>query len=181
MATTHVAAGVLLALPVAVVAPEYAALAGIAAVCGGLFPDLDALVGVHRKTLHFPVYYPVAALLTAVVAAFVPGPVSVATAVFFAAAGLHAASDAVGGSADARPWTGASTRAVYVHALGRWVEPRPFVRYDGAPEDFVVGVALSVPGLLWFDGPVRGVLLVGLVLAAVYTAFRRQIPDLLGV
>jgi hypothetical protein len=181
MTTTHVAAGVLLALPVAAVAPEYGALAGAAAVCGGLFPDLDAFVGVHRKSLHFPVYYPVVALLAAVGALVVPGPATVATAVFFAAAGLHAASDVFGGTADARPWTGSSTRAVYVHALGRWVAPRRFVRYDGAPEDFVVGVALTIPGLLWYDGAVRGLLLVGLILAAVYTAFRRQIPDLLGV
>jgi hypothetical protein len=163
------------------VVPEFGALAGLAAVCGALFPDLDAVVGVHRKTLHFPVYYWLAALPAVAVAVLVPGPATVAVAVFFAAAALHAASDVFGGTDDARPWTGTSTRAVYVHALGRWVEPRRFVRYDGAPEDFVVGVALSIPGLLWFDGPVRGCLLVGLALAAVYTAFRRQIPDLLGV
>ncbi|WP_321170431.1 hypothetical protein [Halobaculum litoreum] len=33
--------------------------------------------------------------------------------------------------------------------------PRRWVRYDGAPEDFLVGVALALPALATLDGPAR--------------------------
>ncbi len=181
MTTTHAAAGVALALPVLVFAPEFAVFAAAAAVCGGVFPDLDSVVGVHRKTLHYPVYYWGLALPAVGVAALAPGPATILAAAFLASAALHAASDLLGGTDDMRPWTGDSSRGVYVHALGRWVSPRRWIRYDGAPEDFVLGAVLSVPGLLWFGSTLRGVMLVGLALAAVYTVFRKQIPDLLGV
>lgn len=51
MSPTHTAMGILLALPLVVAAPELAAVGALAGIAGGAFPDLDLLVGEHRKTL----------------------------------------------------------------------------------------------------------------------------------
>ena len=73
MATTHALVGVALAVLVGAVFPESAAGTSltpvVAAALGGIFPDLDLYSG-HRRTLHFPVYFNVAAAV-AVVAAVV--------------------------------------------------------------------------------------------------------------
>jgi len=80
MATTHAAVGLLLAVPLAFVAPELAAPAAIAAIAGGVFPDLDLFAGVHRKTLHFPDYYWLGAMPALVAAVLRPSTVTVAVA-----------------------------------------------------------------------------------------------------
>ncbi|WP_439028626.1 metal-dependent hydrolase [Haloarchaeobius sp. DT45] len=177
MATTHAFVGLLLAVAVNAVAPEFGLVAAIAGLAGGTFPDLD-MAAVHRKTLHFPVWYSVATLPAAVVAVLAPTPTTVGVAVFLAAAAIHSASDALGGGLELRPWEATSTRAVYVHPLKRWVEPRRYIRYDGAPEDFLVGAVLAVPGLLVFDGVVRRLVLGGLLVSLGYTVIRKQLPRL---
>jgi hypothetical protein len=181
MGTTHAAAGVLLATPLLVLAPELAPAAALAGACGGLFPDVDAIVGTHRRTLHFPVYYWLVALPAVALAVAVPGPATAAIALFALSAAVHSVADAFGGSDDFRPWERTSSRAVYVHAFGRWVAPRRLVRYDGSPEDLALTVLLSVPGLFLFGPHVRAATAVGLVVAFVYTAFRKRIPDLIGL
>ena len=181
MCTTHAAAGTVLAVPVVYGAPELAPAAALAGIAGGVFPDLDLLVGTHRRTLHFPVYYWAAALPALALALIAPGPATVALAVFALSAAIHSVSDALGGSDDFRPWEGISSRAVYAHALGQWVAPRRWIRYDGAPEDLGLTVALSAPGLFLFGPHVRALTVGGLIVAVVYTAFRKRIPDLVGL
>lgn len=181
MSTTHAAAGALIASPLLALRPDLAPAAALAAMAGGAVPDVDAAVGTHRRTLHFPVYYWVPAFLGSVAAVVAPGPVTVAVCFFFLAAAVHSVSDVYGGGSGARPWEGESHRAVYVHALGRWVAPRGFLRYDGAPEDVALVTALSVPGLLLFDPPVRTLLFAGLVVSFAYAAVRKRLPDLAGV
>ena len=181
MSTTHAAAGALLASPLVALRPDVATAAALAAMAGGVFPDLDVAVGTHRRTLHFPVYYWVPALLGAAAAVVAPGPTTVVAWFFFLSAAVHSVSDHYGGGAEARPWEGTSDRAVYVHARGRWLPPRKLVRYDGAPEDVVLAVALSVPGLLAFGPPVRTLLWAGLAVSVAYAAVRKRLPDLVGV
>ena len=181
MCTTHAAVGATLAAPVAAVAPEVAPAAALAGMAGGVFPDLDLLVGTHRRTLHFPAYYWALALPAAAIALFAPGPATVAVALFALSAAVHSASDALGGSDDFRPWERTSSRAVYAHLLGRWLAPRRWIRYDGAPEDLLLTVVLSGPGLFLFGPRVRALTLAGLTVAVVYTAFRRKIPDVVGL
>ena len=176
MGTTHAAAGVLLTLPLVAVAPEFAVVGALAAFAGGVVPDVDLAVGVHRKTLHFPVYYWVAFVPAALVALLSPSEPTVAAACFLAAAGLHSLSDWFGAGDELRPWEATSEEAVYVHPLGRWLRPKRWIRYDGAPEDLLLAVVLSVPSLLVFEGAVRTLLLAGLVVSVVYTAVRRRLP-----
>jgi len=177
MATTHAFVGLALASAYAVLGGEYAAVAAAAALAGGIFPDLD-LVAEHRKTLHFPEYYAMLAVGAVAVAVVATGPATVAAAAFLVSAAVHAASDALGGGLEARPWLAESDRGVFLHRRGRWAPPRRLVRYDGAPEDLAVGVAFALPGLVVFDGWIRRVALAGVAVSVVYVALRKHLPAL---
>lgn len=177
MATTHAFVGLAVAAVVSLVAPEFGSTAAIAGFLGGVFPDFD-LYNVHRQTLHFPVYYSAAAVGALLVAVLAPGVWTVGAFVFTAAAALHAASDALGGGLERRPWKATSEQAVYSHFHESWVRPRRLVRYDGAPEDFVVGAAFGVPAALAFGPEIRRVVAVALGISAGYVLVRKQLPAL---
>ena len=177
MATTHAFAGVGLALAVSVLVPEAGGMPVAAAAVGGLFPDFD-LTGAHRKTLHFPVYYSVAALAAGVVAAVVTTPLTLAVTLFLAAAALHSVMDAAGGGLEPRPWLGRSDRAVYNHANGRWMRPRRWIRYDGAPEDLALCVALAVPAFVVVEGTGETAVVAMVAVSVVYTVARKPLVTL---
>lgn len=177
MATTHVLVGLALATLTTVFAPEFTVVALIAAAVGGAFPDLDLYAG-HRKSLHFPVYYSLLAFCALAIAAVLPTGVTVGLAFFFLSAAVHARMDAFGGGLELKPWAGQSHRAVYDHASGRWVEPRRWIRYDGAPEDLLLAGVVAIPVLLAFDGLVRQVVVGMLAISAVYTVFRKPLVHL---
>jgi hypothetical protein len=176
MATTHAAVGLLLAVPLTVVTPDLAPVAALAGVAGGVFPDLDLLAGVHRRTLHFPNYYWLGAGPTLVAAAVAPGPVTVAVAYFFLSASVHSVSDVFGAGTEPRPWERTSDEAVYAHSRGRWLAPRYWVRYDGAPEDYLLTVLCFSPGLVVFGPTVRRVTVAFLVVGGCYTLVRKHLP-----
>jgi len=176
MATTHAFVGLAMAAVVATVAPEYALPAAVGGIAGGLFPDLD-LLAVHRRTLHFPALYWVAALPAAALALVLPGPLTVGVALFALAAAVHSASDVLGGSLEMRPWEGTTDDAVYLHTAGRWLPARRWIPYDGSPRDLAVASAFAIPGLVVFDGYVRTAALAGLATSAVYTLVRKRIVD----
>jgi hypothetical protein len=82
MLPTHVLIGMVLALPLMVVAPEFATVGLIAGLLGGLFPDLDLYHG-HRKTFHYPVYYSVLASGAVLTGLLFPSVVMVGVTLFF--------------------------------------------------------------------------------------------------
>lgn len=173
MATTHALAGLLLAILASFVAPvETVGVA--AALAGGVFPDLDLYAG-HRRTLHFPVYYSVAAAGAVALALLLPGPWTVATALFLAAAALHSASDVFGGGLELRPWEGGSQQAVYSHYHRRWWKPKRWVRYDGAPEDLGLVVLFAIPAVATFDGLVETVVFAIVAVSAIYVLVRKPL------
>ena len=174
MATTHALWGMALALPVLATAPEYAPIAFLAGLIGGLAPDFDLYAG-HRKTLHFPVYASIATIPAVVLAAIVPTTATVALAVGLAAIALHTVSDALGGGLELRPWEGTSERAVYSHYHGRWLRPRRWVRYDGAPEDLALALVAAVPLLIGGDAAVTTVAFALLTVSAVYVLLRKPL------
>ncbi|AZH27248.1 metal-dependent hydrolase [Haloplanus aerogenes] len=178
MATTHAAVGLLLALPLAVVAPDLAAVGALAAMAGGVFPDLDLFAGVHRKTLHFPDYYWIGAIPALVAAAALPVAATVAVAWFLLSAAVHSVSDAFGAGTEPRPWERTSAEAVYLHSRSRWLRPRYWVRYDGAPEDYLLTVVFLAPGLVLFGPTVRRVALTFMAVGGAYTLVRKRLPDL---
>jgi len=172
MLPTHALSGMVLALPVALVAPEFAGIALAAGLIGGILPDLDMYVG-HRKTLHYPVYYSLLAAVAVPLAVVVATAGTVALALVAVAAAVHSVTDVFGGGLELRPWEATSDRAVYDHYNGRWVAPRRWIRYDGAPEDFLLSVTLAVPLFVAVDGPLQWVVAGAVAVAGVYVALRR--------
>lgn len=181
MSPTHTATGVVLATPLLAVAPEFAAVGALAGIAGGVFPDLDLFVGEHRKTLHFPVYYWLVALPATLLAALSPSTATVALALFALSAAVHSVVDWFGAGPEPRPWADPSDQAVFLHPRKQWLAPKRWIRYDGAPEDLLLTGVLSVPGLLYFDGPVRTLTVAGLVVGVVYTAVRKRVPDYVDI
>lgn len=177
MTPTHISMGLVLAVPAALAAPEFALAAAIGGAIGGIVPDLDMFVGLHRKTLHFPVYYWVPTVVAGAGAVFAPGSVTVGAALLFLAAAVHSVSDIVGAGNELRPWERTSDEGVYLHARRRWIRPRYWVRYDGSPEDLGLTVLLSVPALAVFGRPVRYVVVAMIAASALYALLRKRIPD----
>ena len=177
MATTHALFGAVLALGAAWYAPDFAGVAVAAAFAGGIFPDLDLYAG-HRKTLHFPVYYSAAALLALVFAVLLPSTPTVVLASFLLAAAAHSAMDVLGGGLELKPWLGRSDRAVYDHYRGRWLPPRRWIRYDGAPEDLLLALSLGALSLSAVDGPMALAVAGAMVVSTVYAAFRKPLVRL---
>ncbi len=178
MNTTHGAIGVAMASVTALLLPEFAVVAAVAALLGSVFPDLDLFVGIHRRTLHFPILGWFVALPTTVWAAISPSAASVGAAFFTLGATVHAVTDAAGAGHELRPWTRTSQQAVYAHPLGRWIAPRRWIRYDGAPEDLALMGVVTLPVLVLYDGFIRNVMLLALGVSIVYTVIRKRMPDL---
>ncbi len=174
MATTHVLAGLIVASIVSVFAPDLTVAAVVGGIVGGVFPDLDLYAG-HRKTLHFPVYYSVATLPVCLFALFVPSTITVGAATFLVAAALHATGDVFGGGLELRPWHGTSTRAVFNHRHGRWIAPKRWIRYDGAPEDLGLAILFALPSIVVFDGYVENVVVLCLAISVGYVAVRKPL------
>jgi len=177
MTTTHAGMGATLGALLAPVAPELAAVAAFGGILGGVFPDLDVFFE-HRKTLHYHDYYWAVAVIAGLVAVVWPTPWTVGLTAFFVSAGLHSVTDILGGGLGLRPWLADDERGVYSHREGRWIPPRRWVRYDGAPEELLPTVLFSAVPFLVFDGLLRALVVVGLVISMCYVALRKQLPDL---
>lgn len=174
MATTHALMGMVLLSATGLFAPEYLPVAVAGGAVGGILPDLD-LLGNHRRTLHFPVLYSVGALAVAVVAVVLPTAVTVGLAAVLLSAALHSAMDTLGGGLEVKPWKGTSNRAVYSHYHDRWLAPRRWIRYDGAPEDVALAGVLAGVLVLTFAGPIQTAALAFLAISVVYGLCRKPL------
>lgn len=177
MLPTHALMGMALALPVLMIAPEFAGVALVAGFLGGVFPDLDLYAG-HRRTLHYPSYYPVLAVFALSLAIVAPSVATVGVTTFLLAASVHSVMDIFGGGLELRPWLRTSERAVYDHYRGRWLAPKRWVQYDGSPGDLLVSVTLAVPLFLVLEGVFQAAVIVIAGVAVVYTIVRRVLPSL---
>ncbi|MEY7851634.1 metal-dependent hydrolase [Natrarchaeobius sp. A-rgal3] len=177
MLPTHALSGMVLALPLLVVAPEYASIGLVAGLVGGIFPDLDLYFG-HRKTLHFPIYYSVFAAVATAGALLTPTVATVGVAVFLLSGAVHCVTDILGSGLELRPWEGTSERAVYDHYRGTWIPPRQLIQYDGSPADLFLSGLLAVPLLYALEGVFRWIVIGAVIVAVAYTALRRVLADL---
>ncbi|WP_254536115.1 metal-dependent hydrolase [Halomarina litorea] len=177
MVMTHVLVGIVVGGCVALLAPEAGTFALLAGALGGAVPDLDLYAG-HRKTLHFPVYGPLAGVLALAGALAVGGPALAALAAFLLSAGLHASMDVLGGGLELKPWRATSERAVYSHYHGRWLPPRRLVPYDGAPADLLLAGVAGLPALAVTSAPLDDGVTLLLVAAMAYTVLRKRLADL---
>ncbi|MEF8808511.1 metal-dependent hydrolase [Natronomonas sp.] len=177
MLPTHALVGLALAAPLALYAPELAPAALLGALVGGILPDLDMYAG-HRKSLHYPTFYPLAAV-PAIAAAFVwTTPVSLAVAFGLLAAAAHCRMDIYGGGLELRPWEGTSEKAVYDHASGRWLSPRRFIAYDGSRGDLALSLVVGLPLLAVLEGAFVPVVGVALTIATSYVLLRKHLANL---
>lgn len=176
MVLTHIAVGMALSLPVALVAPEFATVAAIGGAIGGAVPDVDLLVGEHRRTLHFPVLYWPPAISACAIALTVGSPATVAIAVVAVAAAVHSTSDVLGAGEELRPWERTNPAAVYDHLRGQWLRARYVVRYDGAPEDLAITVVFSMPVVIHLDRLPRWLAISAVAVAVPYAFLRKRLP-----
>lgn len=172
MATTHALVGLVFAAGVAAATHDPAPLVLWAGLLGGVLPDLDLYWG-HRKTLHFPVYYTGAAAVAGGVAVATTDTAVLALAVLLGAAAVHSVMDAFGGGLELRPWEGTSDRAVYSHYHRRWIPPRRWIRYDGAPEDLGLAAVAGIPAFFFTTGLVQQLALAALCVSAGYVLVRK--------
>lgn len=177
MATTHALAGFLLgavALRLGLPGPLVVA----SAVAGSVAPDLDLYYG-HRRTLHYPILYPLATIVVGAVAVVSGGlPLAIAATVFLLGATVHVWTDVLGGGLELRPWEGNSDRAVYDHVRGRWIAPRRLVAYDGSPADLALAGLLTVLAAPFYDGLAELVVFALVGVSMVYVLLRRQLAML---
>ncbi|WP_435196996.1 metal-dependent hydrolase [Natronomonas sp. EA1] len=174
MGTTHAAMGALLALPVVWVAPAYAPFAVSGGIVGSLLPDLDLFVGTHRRSCHFPVLLWLPAGVAGAWALAAPSAPAVTVAFLLLGAAVHSGVDVLGGPGDERAWEGDSHVGVYSHLRKRWLPPRRWIRYDGAPEDVLLYCVLAVPVAVGFPR-LRPLLAAGLVVSVVYALLRKRL------
>jgi hypothetical protein len=177
MLPTHALVGLALAAPLALSAPEVAPAALLGALVGGILPDLDMYAG-HRRTLHYPTGYPLAAVPAAAAAWAFTAPWTVAVAFGLLAAALHCRMDVYGGGLELRPWEGTSDRAVYDHVRGEWLASRRVVAYDGSPGDLALAALVGVPLFVVLEGAFAAVVAAALVVATAYVLLRRVLADL---
>ncbi len=177
MLPTHALVGMALSLPIAVLFPELAPAALLGGLVGGILPDLDMYSG-HRRTLHFPTLYPIAAAGTAVLALFSPTSITVGAAFVLLGAAVHCRMDVYGGGLELRPWEGTSEKAVYDHVNGEWLAPRRLIAYDGSKGDLAIAGAAALPLFLFVEGPFVVLVAAALAVGGTYVLFRRWLADL---
>jgi hypothetical protein len=177
MTSTHAFVGALMGATTAVFAPELTPTVVVVGFVGGTLPDVDLLAS-HRRSLHFPVYATALAVPVAVAAAVLATPLAVLLAVFTLSVAVHCAMDIFAGGVETRPWEETSEQAVYNHFSGRWIRPRRWVRYAGAPEDLVVATVCCLPTLAVTTGPTRLFFVTVLVCSALFVAVRRRLATL---
>lgn len=180
MLPTHAIVGLAIAVPLVTLAPDLAPAALAGGLLGGIFPDLDLYSG-HRKTLHYPTIYLLAALIAVGLTVLVPVPVTAGLAFFLLGAAAHCQMDRFGGGLELRPWEGTSERAVYDHVRGRWRRPKRWIPYDGSPHDLLLLSTVSVPLFVLLDGPFRLLVGVALLVGIVYVGLRQWLASIAPV
>lgn len=123
---------------------------------------------------------PLGALLVTGVALVVGGTAALLALVFALAVAVHTLTDVFGGGVEPEPepWLATSDCGVYNHVVGRWIAPRRWVRYAGAPEDLFLAVGAAVLPLASTAGPTRQLLVATLAVSAYFELFRRRLSTI---
>lgn len=174
MATTHALVGMAAGAMLAGLVPDHAPAIMLSGFLAGVVPDLDVYAD-HRRTLHAPVYGPAVAVVALGVAVLFPSVWTVALAATTVAIALHGIMDIGDGGLSLEPWAEDPDRAVYSRYHGRWFEPRGYVRYDGAPEDLLVALAVGGPLFGLTTGPLQSLVAGTLLCSAVYVLLRKRL------
>jgi hypothetical protein len=177
MLPTHAVIGLAIAAPLLALSPDHATAVLVGALVGSVLPDLDLYAG-HRRSLHYPTVYALAAVPAVGGAALLGTPLAVALAAVLVGAALHCRMDRYGGGLELRPWEATSERAVYDHVQGEWRTPKRWIRYDGSTRDVSLLVLLGVPLAVVLDAPFRWIVVVALLVGVTYGLLRRRLAAL---
>jgi len=145
---------------------------------GGLVPELDFLIGHHRKSLHYPYSYFIAALPLAVLYVLAPSSLILMLAAGFLSAGIHSSMDILAG-AELRSWDEErwQNTAVYDHIRGRWIEPRRIV-YGGSKADLLLSVIIYLIAMYFVSDIVLQTIFTALIaFSFAYTVLVRRITE----
>jgi len=137
--------------------------------------------GAGSSADHPPDSAPELTIPAIIVARGVGTSLSIGIAVAVVAAATHCRMDRYGGGVELRPWEGTSERASYDHVAGRWLPPKRWVRYDGAPEDVGLTLLVGVPLVAVVRPTFRWIGVAALVVAGGYDLLRRRLASLAPV
>lgn len=179
MLPTHIVLGLTILTPFLPVLPttlRIPAILGI--IIGSTIPDIDLIIGYHRKTLHAPIYALLAALTCTVIATINLTPLTITATTLTIGIAQHSLSDALGGGLEHKPWQQTATKAVYSHHHNTWWQPKHFIPYDGSPHDLALYIALAALTYTTYApyNHYLSLLTTLTIIATVYTASRRILP-----
>lgn len=179
MVITHIFVSLLLSTPFLFLFPEHTSIILISASAGGFIPDLDLLVGEHRRTLHFPFLSWIIFIPLLVGSVVTSSPLLTFMAVFSLGFASHSLGDIFGGGLEKRPWEQTSDRAVYSHLTGKWIAPKYYVSYDGSYGDLIISVITAIPILYIVQSKIFVYFIVfGLIIGSIYVISRKSLPQI---
>lgn len=179
MLPTHIMTGLVAILPIFYAFPSYSSVIFVAGLVGFSLPDLDILIGSHRKTLHYPVLY-----LPVAIASFllVINLVDIWTIIAFTVSlgcFMHSISDIIAGSLEDEPWEAEKDKVVYNHIKKEWFSARRWIPYDGSPTDVLVMIASALVFVtlypLEMKKPLFTVILVLSFIGIIYSVLRKTL------
>lgn len=177
MLPTHIVIGLVSFLPLLYMYPLYSTPIIVGVIIGSTFPDLDLLVGNHRKTLHYPVLGILFSAISLVVFLVSSNSITAFYFALFASIFIHSFLDIIGGSLEDEPWERNRNIVVYNHIKGRWFNAKRWIPYDGSPYDLLLFCILT--GVLLINRSYIDNLLyiIGILsfIAVFYTIFRRTL------
>lgn len=180
MLPTHISSGLLIAGIFSHIFPEYTSVFLIAIVIGSILPDLDLIIGTHRKTLHYPIYSLLGVVISAGISPLFTGVYGVILVGFFIGVFQHSISDVLGGGVEEKPWERTSDKAVYSHYNDKWLPPTYHLGYDGSLKDvFALTILLILSWMLLpYNQYVTGFILLLFVIGVLYASVRKLLPRL---
>lgn len=138
MLPSHIFLALLVIAPITAVSPELGVPLWTATIIGAIMPDLDMVLGQHRKTLHFPsvaiLMLPLSISLLLISDSIILSSLAGFSIGFF----LHPLIDISSSGLSERPWVETSEKCVYNHTTQSWIRPTRVTGYDGSPKDFAV-------------------------------------------
>jgi len=151
MFSTHILVGAVLGYGVSAIASAEVATLIIAGMIGGLIPELDFIVGKHRKTLHYPFSYFITALIPLTGFLMFQIEIFLLLATVLLAAGVHSFMDIFAG-AELRSWNRNEWKetAVYNHIGQKWISPRRWA-YGGSKQDLLLSIICFGTLVYWIS------------------------------
>lgn len=177
MGSTHILFGMIIAYLYSYIQPELLFPLTLAAILGSIIPDLDMPFD-HRKTLHYPVYYSIGAILSVPIFIFSASLITGVVSMLFLSMALHCLVDVLGCGLEPRPWEANNDQAVYFHYPGFWAKPRRWIKYDGSPGDHIITLSLAIVLMNLYTYPFKQFVAAVLVSGTLYTFSRRILKDL---